>query len=119
MSSKKFLQAFWRSSRRNKIGHDFGPFSTSQKGAVFEPKTRHFRELAGFEAKDLTFEAKDFKLCPGGLHLCFLIACIFVRYSNALCNFFGAKCFVLFQRKFSHACRTNRFFGYHKYYPVL
>ena len=35
-------------------------------------RTGHFRGLAGFEAKDLTIEAKakDFKLCPRGLHLC-------------------------------------------------
>ena len=31
MSSKFFSQALWRSSRRNKIDHDLGPFSTSQK----------------------------------------------------------------------------------------
>ena len=31
LSSKFFSQACWRSSRRNKIVHDLGPFSTSQK----------------------------------------------------------------------------------------
>ena len=31
MSSKIFLQVLWRSSRPYKIGHDLGPFSTSQK----------------------------------------------------------------------------------------
>ena len=31
MSLKFFSQALWRSSRRNKIGHDLGPFSASQK----------------------------------------------------------------------------------------
>ena len=31
MSSKFFSQALWRSPRRNKIGHDLGPFSISQK----------------------------------------------------------------------------------------
>ena len=31
MSSKIFSQALWRSSSWNKIGHDLGPFSTSQK----------------------------------------------------------------------------------------
>ena len=31
LSLEKFSQAFWRSPRRNKIGHDLGPFSTSQK----------------------------------------------------------------------------------------
>ena len=75
MSSKFFSQALW-CSRRNKIGHDLGPFSTCQKNsAVLEPTTEHFRGLADFEAK-----AKDFKLCPRGspkgrgrpqgLHLC-------------------------------------------------
>ena len=28
---KSFTQAFWRSSRRNTIGHDLGPFSPNQK----------------------------------------------------------------------------------------
>ena len=31
ISSKFFSLALWRSSRPNKIGHDLGPFSTSQK----------------------------------------------------------------------------------------
>ena len=41
----------------------------------------HFRGLAGFKAKDLTFEAKakDFKMCHRGLRLCCLgfLAAIF------------------------------------------
>ena len=71
MSSKFFSQALWHSSRRNKIGHDLGPFSTRQKNSAkkYFNKTEHFGGLAGFEAK-------DFKLCsrgqgrPRGLHLC-------------------------------------------------
>ena len=64
MSSKFFSQALWHSSRRNKIGHDLGPFSTRQKSsAVYEPRTGHFGGLAGFEAKA---KAKDFKLCSLG-----------------------------------------------------
>ena len=31
ISSKNFSQALWRCTRRNKIGHDLGPLSTSQK----------------------------------------------------------------------------------------
>ena len=66
MSSKFFSQALWR----NKFGHDLSPFSTSQKYAVLEVRAGHFRGFAGFEAKDLIFKAtaKDFKLCPRGLH---------------------------------------------------
>ena len=48
-------------------------FQQVKNSVVFEPRTGHFRELAGFEAnektKDLTFEAKDFKLCPRRHHL--------------------------------------------------
>ena len=47
----------------------------------------------GLEAKDLTFEAKDFKICPRGLHLCCLSLCnscyfgIFVRNkTKAFCS---------------------------------
>ena len=43
----------------------------SKNNAVRESRAGHFRGLVGFEAKDLSFEgkAKDFKICPGGLHL--------------------------------------------------
>ena len=33
-------------------------FNQSQNNAVLEPRTRHFRGLAGIEAKDFSFEAK-------------------------------------------------------------
>ena len=46
MSSKIFLRALWRSSRGKEIGHDLGPFSTSQKIVVSSS-----RGLVGFEAK--------------------------------------------------------------------
>ena len=54
-----------------KKAHGHGPFSTIQ---CHRPRAGHFRGLAGFKAKDLTFEAKakDFKTCPRGLHLCYL-----------------------------------------------
>ena len=51
----------------------------SKNNAVLEPRTGHFRGLAGFEAKDLSFaaKAKDLKMCPRGQgrplgqHICF------------------------------------------------
>ena len=48
-------------------------FNYSKNSAVLEPKTGQFSRTCGLEAKDLTFEAKakDFKMCPRGLHLCF------------------------------------------------
>ena len=44
-------------------------FNQSKNYAVLEPMTGHFRGLVGFEvkAKDLSFKAKDFKMCPGGV----------------------------------------------------
>ena len=53
-------------------------FNCSKNSAVLEPRTGQFSRIWGFEAKDLTFEAKakDFKICPRGqgrprgLHLC-------------------------------------------------
>ena len=42
-----------------------------KNNAVLEPRIGHFRGLVGFEAKakDLSFEAKNFKMCPRELHL--------------------------------------------------
>ena len=50
---------------KEKKAHGHDPFSTIQ---CSRPKTGHFR------GKDLTFEAKakDFKMCPRGLRLCYL-----------------------------------------------
>ena len=40
-------------------------FNKSKNNAVLEPRTGDFRGLvAGFEAKNLSFEAKDMKMCP-------------------------------------------------------
>ena len=45
-------------------------FSKSKNSAVLELRTGHFRGLAGFDAKDLTFEPKAFKsVPPRGLQL--------------------------------------------------
>ena len=48
----------------------------SKNNAVLEPRTEHFRGLVGLQAKakDLSFEAKakNFKMCPRRLHLCYL-----------------------------------------------
>ena len=46
-----------------------------KESAVLEPRTGYFREFVGFEAKtkDLAFEAKakDFKMCPREIHVCY------------------------------------------------
>ena len=51
-------------------------FNYSKNSAVLEPRTGQFSRTWGLEAKakDLTFEAKakDFKMCPRGLHLWWL-----------------------------------------------
>ena len=61
-----------------KKAHGHGSFSTIQYP---RPRAGHFRGLAAFKAKDLTFEAKakDFKMCHRGLRLCYLgfLAAIF------------------------------------------
>ena len=48
-------------------------FNNSKNSAVLEPRTGQFSRTWGLEAKDLTFEAKDFKMCPRGLHLCEIV----------------------------------------------
>ena len=68
-SQKKIKKGFHKVSTRslvcsktkNKYGHDLGPFSTSQK--IVPSSSRRLAD----------FEAKDFKLCPRGLHLWFLV----------------------------------------------
>ena len=82
-SSKNFFQAiskrkrssqkfFRRSLRKTRLPKNFlgAPqnFNYSKNSAVLEPRTRQFSRTWGFEAKakDLTFEAKDFKMCPRG-----------------------------------------------------
>ena len=70
-SSQKF---FWRSPPKNVFQTIFQALHkilTIQKNsAVLEPRTGQFSRTWGLETKDLTFEAKDFKMCPRGLHLC-------------------------------------------------
>ena len=39
-------------------------FNQSKNNAVLEPRTGNFCGIVGFEVKDLSFEAKDFKMCP-------------------------------------------------------
>ena len=69
-SSQKF---FKRSPQKNvfqKIFQAFDKFLTIQN--IVLSSSRGQANFRGLEAKDLTFEAKDFKICPRGLHLCFL-----------------------------------------------
>ena len=67
-SKKRLLKFFFRRSTK---------CQTFKKRAVLEPRTGQFSRTWGLEAKDLTFEAKDFKMCPRGhgrprgLHLCY------------------------------------------------
>ena len=41
-------------------------FNGSKNSALIESRAGLFSRTWGFEAKDLTFEAKDFKMCPRG-----------------------------------------------------
>ena len=41
-------------------------FNGSKNNAVLETRTEQFSRTSGFKTKDLTFEAKDFKMCPWG-----------------------------------------------------
>ena len=45
MSLKFFSEALLRSSRRNKVGHNLGPFSTSQKIVVSSGDDRAFLRI--------------------------------------------------------------------------
>ena len=67
-SLQKFFQAFSNKKRLLKFFFQaIYKISTIQKkNAVLEPRTGQFLRTWGFEAKDLTFEAKDFKMCPLG-----------------------------------------------------
>ena len=68
-SSQKF---FKRSPQKNVFKKIFQTlhknFNNSKNTAVLEPRTGQFSRTWGLEAKakDLTFEAKDFKICPRG-----------------------------------------------------
>ena len=54
-----------------KIFLDYFPFHKSKINAVLEPKTGNFWGVIGFEvkAKNLSFEAKDLKMCSRQLLL--------------------------------------------------
>ena len=71
-TKKRFLRNFSSASQN---------FNNSKNTAVLEPRTGQFSRTCGLEAKakakDLTFEAKakDFEMCPRGLHLCLLCLC--------------------------------------------
>ena len=71
-SSQKF---FKRSPQKNlfqKIFQALHKILTIQKIVLSSSRGQaNFRGLEA-KAKDLTFEAKDFKMCPRGLHLCLL-----------------------------------------------
>ena len=56
-----FSQVLWRSPRRKYIAHDLLTFSTGQKTVLSSSRGQGI-----FQVKDLTFEAKDLKLCPWG-----------------------------------------------------
>ena len=66
-------------------------FNCSKNSAVLEPRTGQFSRTWGFEAKakDLTFEAKakakDFKMCPRGLHLCTVLTLFYTGYFVNVC----------------------------------
>ena len=75
---KVFTKIFLAISTKTRFPKNFSSvsqnFSNSKNSAVLEPRTGQFSRTWGLEAqaKDLTFEAKakDFKMCPRGLHLC-------------------------------------------------
>ena len=61
---KVFTKIFQAISTKQRFPKNFSSapqtFNNSKNSAVLEPRTW------GLEAKDLTFEAKDFKMCPRG-----------------------------------------------------
>ena len=72
---KVFTKIFQAISTKRRFPKNFSSapqnFNNSKNSAVLEPRTGQFSRTWGLEAKakDLTFEAKDFKMCPRGLHL--------------------------------------------------
>ena len=75
---KKVLKFFFQAISKKKglqknYSGDLQNFNNSKNTAVLEPKTEQFSRAWGFQAKDLTFEAKSIKMCPRGrqrgLHL--------------------------------------------------
>ena len=79
---KVFTKIFQAISTKKRFPKNFSTapqnFNIPKNSAVLEPRTGQFSRTWGLKAKakDLTFEAKakakDFKICPRGLHLCFL-----------------------------------------------
>ena len=68
LSKKKvFRKIFYAISRKNRGA--LQTFNNSKNIAVLEPRTGQFPRTWRFEAKakDLTFEAKDIKMCPRGM----------------------------------------------------
>ena len=78
---KVFTKIFQAISTKKRFPKNFSSapqnFNIPKNRAVLEPRTGQFSRTWGLEAKakakDLTFEAKakDFKICPRGLHLCY------------------------------------------------
>ena len=66
---KVFTKIFQRIPTKKRFPKNFSStpwnFNNSKNSAVLEPRTGQFSRTWGVEAK-----AKDFKLCPRGLHLC-------------------------------------------------
>ena len=76
ISKKKvFAKIFQAISTKKRFPKNFSTapqnFNNSKNSAILEPRTGQFSRTRGLKAKDLTFEAKakDFKMCPRGLHL--------------------------------------------------
>ena len=64
---KNFFHAFSSKKRHPKFFVKRSTkFNNSKKSAVLEPRTGQFSRTWGLEAKDLIFEAKDFKMFPRG-----------------------------------------------------
>ena len=72
---KVFTKNFQAISTKKRFPKNFSSasqnFNNSKNSAVLKPRTGQFSRTWGLKAKakDLTFEAKDFKMCPRGLHL--------------------------------------------------
>ena len=69
---KVFTKIFQAISTKKRFLKNFSSapqnFNNSKNSAVLEPRTGQFSRTWGLEAK-----AKDFKICPRGLHLCYLL----------------------------------------------
>ena len=67
-SSKEFFRGSPKKSLKKFFSADLEIFNHSKNSAVLEPRTGQFSRTWSFEAKtkDLTFEAKDFKMCSPG-----------------------------------------------------